>query len=251
MRRRLVLALPLLLAPPWSRPAAAQSVGVRVLSAGAVRPGLEAAVLGFRAATGEPVHIDYATAPELRERLAAGATADLLIAPVMLVNELAAAGRLAGERKALGRVGIGAAMRAAAPAPDIRDMAGLRRALEEAERVVLNRATTGLHLERLFERLGLAATVAPKAVRYPTGEEVMHHLLTGSGREIGFAPVPEILQASALRFLGPLPPEAQGITTYAVSLMPGAAPAAAALLEHLTGPDGRAAFALAGVEPAP
>ncbi|MFX4558821.1 hypothetical protein ABTB12_20940, partial [Acinetobacter baumannii] len=89
-------------------------------------------------------------------------TPDLLVAPVGLVNELAAAGRLTGERATLGRVGIGVAVRDGAPVPDIPDAAAFRRAIEEAERVVFNRASTGLHLERLFERLGMTALVAPK-----------------------------------------------------------------------------------------
>jgi hypothetical protein len=45
---------------------------IRVLRAGAVEPGLEAAVAGFRPATGQAVRIAYATAPRLRERILGG-----------------------------------------------------------------------------------------------------------------------------------------------------------------------------------
>lgn len=253
-RRLLLLALPCL-AVPAAAARAQQGPGpgeVRVLSAGAMEPGVEAAVARFRAATGTAVRIAYATAPQLRERLAAGEAPDMLIAPIGLVNELASAGRLAGERAALGRVGIGAAVRPdGAFAPEIHDLAAFRRAVEEAERVVYNRASTGLFLDRLFEKLGMAAAVAPKAVRYATGAEVMRHVLEGSGRELALGPVTEILLVPALRFLGPLPEGAQNFTAYAAALLPNAASGAAGLLAHLSGAEGRTALATAGIEPAP
>jgi molybdate transport system substrate-binding protein len=222
-----------------------------MLSAGAMEPGIEAAIARFRATGGAPVSVVYATAPQLRERLAAGETPDLLVAPVGLINELAATGRLAGERATLGRVGVGIAVRGDAPIPDIKDAAAFRRALEEAERVVYNRASSGLYLDRLFERLGLASMIGPKAVRYATGAEVMRHVRDGSGREIALGPITEILMVPELRFVGPLPGDLQHATAYAAALMPNAAPGAAALLAHLAGPEGRTAFATAGIEPVP
>jgi molybdate transport system substrate-binding protein len=262
VRRRALFLAALATASAPMLPRAARgeaSAAVRVLSAGAVEPGLEAAVRAFRLASAEAaragaVRIAYATAPQLRERLAAGgaeAAPDLLIAPVALVNELASAGRLAGERMAVGRVGIGVAVRPDAPVPEIGDVAALKVTVEEAEAVIFNRASTGLYLERLFEKLGIAAAVAAKAVRPATGAEVLQRLLAGQGREIGFAPIPEIQLVPAARFVGPLPAEAQNYTTYAASLMPGASPLAAALMEFLAGAAGRAAFATAGIESVP
>jgi molybdate transport system substrate-binding protein len=256
MRRRcLLLPACALLLPCGLRAQQAQGSDergkVRVLSAGAMEPGLEAALARFRATGGAPVSIAYATAPQIRERLAAGETFDLLIAPVGLINELATAGRLAGERATLGRVGIGLAVREGAPVPEIQDLAGFRRAVEEAERVVFNRASTGLHLDRLFERLGMTAMVTAKAVRTVTGAEVIRHLVGGQGREIGLAPISEILMAPEVRFVGPLPAEAQNFTAYAAALLPGGPPGAAALFAHLSGTEARAAFATAGIEPVP
>lgn len=256
MRRRLLL--PALLAPLLPPRLRAQTAApgdaappLRVLSAGAVEPGLEAAIARFRATGGGPVQIAYATAPQLRERLAGGETPDLLIAPVGLVNELVTAGRLAGERASLGRVGVGVAVRRDAPAPEIADLAGFRRAIEEAERVVFNRASTGLYLERLFDRLGLAAAVNAKAVRTATGAEVLKHIVAGQGREIGLAPITEILLVPEARFVGPLPAEIQNYTAYAAALLPNGPPAAAALFGFLSGPEARTAFDTAGIEAVP
>ncbi|MDO9706837.1 substrate-binding domain-containing protein [Paracraurococcus lichenis] len=239
MHRRCLPALALALA---ARPALAAEI--RVLSAGAVEPGLEAAVAGFRAATGQAVRIAYATAPRLRERILAGEAPDLLVAPAALLEDLAP--RLAGPAVPIGRVGVGIAVRPNAPAPAIRDEASLREAVRQADAVVFNRASTGLYMERLFERLGLAAEVAPKAKRYATGAEVMEHLLHGTGREIGFGAITEIRLVPALHFLGPLPPGLQNTTAYGAAALPGSG--GADLLRWLGGPEARRAFDAAGVE---
>lgn len=241
MRRRACLAFVAVLATSPARAAE-----IRILSAGAVEPGMAAALAGFRAATGAAVRVDYATAPRLRERMLGGEAPDLLVAPAALLEELAP--RLAGPPVPIGEVGIGVAVRPGAPEPAIRDAATLREAVAAADAVVFNRASTGLYMERLFERLGLAAVVTPKARRYATGAEVMEHLLHGSGREIGFGAITEIRLVPALRFLGPLPEGLQNSTAYGAAALPGGA--GGALLRWLGGPEARQAFAGAGISPA-
>ncbi|RAI60325.1 substrate-binding domain-containing protein [Roseicella frigidaeris] len=239
-RRRSLLALSPLLLAAGGAPAA-----IRVLSAGAVEPGLAAAIAGFRAATGRAVQVAYATAPQLRERLLAGERPDLLVAPTSLLDALP--DRLAGPPLPLGRVGIGVVVRRGAPAPMIRDAAGLRAAVEGADAVVFNRASTGQAMERLFARLGLAALVAAKARRYATGAAVMQHLLQGHGAELGFGAMTEIGLVPALHALGPLPDALQSYTAYGAAALPGGA--GEALLQFLAGPEARRAFAAAGIEP--
>lgn len=241
---------------PTGTPAAA-AAELRILSAGAVEPGLAAAAAAFRRATGREVAIAYATAPMLRTRIGGGEQADVVIAPPPLIAEFAAAGRLAETppRVPVGRVGVGVAVRADAPAvPVIADAGAFRRAIEAAGTVVFNRASTGLYLEALFERMGLAEAVRAKAVRYPDGAAVMEHLLRGGAgpREIGLGPITEILlvRDRGLRLVGPLPPEVQNHTAYVAAAMAGAAdPAGAAdFLRFLAGPEARAALDAAGVE---
>ena len=215
-----------------------------VFSAGAVEPGLAAAVASFRAAGGPPVRIAYATAPQLRERILGGETPDILVAPLALLTEFS--GRLAGPAVPLGKVGVGIAVRPGAPEPAIRDAETLRAAVEQADALVFNRASTGLYMDRLFERLGLTATVTPKARRYPTGAAVMEHLLHGTGREIGFGAITEIKLVPALRYLGPLPPGLQNTTEYGAAALRGQT--GAALLRWLAGPEARRALDAAGVE---
>lgn len=243
-RRSLLALAPALIARP------ARANALRVLSAGAVEPGLERAVAAFRAARNAAVEIQYATAPRLRERILGGEVPDLLIAPVALVNELVAAGRLADERAAIGKVGAGIVVRPESWSPPVGDAEALKRAVEQASAVIFNRASTGMTMERIFERWGMTAAVNAKAVRFPTGAEVLERVKAGTGKELGFAAITEIHLVSGLRYLGPLPEGLQVTTTYAATLLPGHAPEAAELLRFLTGAEGRAALDEGGVEAA-
>ncbi len=235
---------------------AALAADVSVLSAGAVEPGLRPALAAFEQASGHRVLLSFATAPQIRERVAAGTVVDVLIAPPAVLDELARNGKLAGERASLGRVGLGVAVRADAPVPDIASAEAVKRALLDADSLAFNRASTGLYFEGLVAKLGIAAQVQGKTTRYPDGASVMEHVLKGSGREIGIGAISEIMlyRDKGLRFVGPLPASLQNYTVYQVSAMAvGGGPSAnaEALLKHLRGAPTAAQFAAAGIEPAP
>ena len=223
------------------------AMALDVLSAGAVERGLVPVLAAFEAAGGERVALDFATAPQLRERLR-DRLPDVAIVPAAHAAELHAAGRLAAPPLPVGRVGIGAAVAIGASAPRIDDLAAFMAAIREAGQVVYNRASTGLFLDGLFARLGLAETVAAKAMRYSTGAEVMRHVAASRGRTLGLAPIPEILMVPEVRYLGPLPAGAQNQTAYAAVRAVGAATEAERLLAWLARPDTRTMFVAAGIE---
>ena len=249
--RTLALALVAALACGLS---VAHAAELRVLSAGAVEPGLRPALTAFEKASGHTVQLSFATAPQIRERVAAGAAFDVVIAPPAVLDELEAAARIANDRTqrvTIGRVGLGVAVRPGAPRPDIATPEAFKRALVEADSLVFNRASTGLYVETLLKRLGVDAQ--GKSTRYPDGASVMVHVLHGQGREIGLGAITEILlvRDQGLQFVGPLPPELQNHTTYvAAPVRADAAPAARALLRHLASAPVQAMFADAGIEAA-
>src|SRR5215468_11425598 len=139
---------------------------INIISAGAVEPGVVAAVDAFRKETGTEVKIKFATAPAIRERVGGGEAADVVIAPPAVIEELAKAGKLDGSGGApVGRVGVGVLVRSDAAKPDVSSADALKRALLEADSVVYNKASTGLYLDQLFERLGVGAQVKTKETR--------------------------------------------------------------------------------------
>ena len=231
-----------------SAPAAA----ITVISGAAIEPGLNAAAIAFEKQSGIGVEITYNTTPQIRRRVAAGDTFDILIAPPAAIADFAQAGKVEKKGVDLGRVGAGVAVRPGAPLPKIDTTDNLRQALLEAESIVFNRASSGIYLESLFKKMGLWEQIEPKATRYATGAEVMDHVLNGRGREFGFGPTTEILieKDRGLVLVGPLPAEIQNYTAYTAVLMSAGRQkeAAQAFTGFLDGPEGKSLFAASGIE---
>jgi molybdate transport system substrate-binding protein len=249
--KRLIIATSVGIAFFWNSLAVAADV--KVLSAGAVEPGLLRAAEQFEHASGNKIKVQFNTAPQLTKRMAEGEVADILIAPPALLDEQAKNGRISTQgRLMLGRVGAGVAVRAGAPNPDIATIEALKQAMFGANSIVYNTASSGLYLEKLFERIGIAEQIKAKTTRYPTGEAVMDHIIKGKGNELGFGAITEIklFEPKGLRLVGPLPPDIQNYTTYGAALMSNApsADAAQAFLTYLATPEARQIFAAAGIE---
>jgi molybdate transport system substrate-binding protein len=171
----------------------ALAVEINVLSGQAVEPGLVVAVDTFRKQTGTNVKITFATAPEIRRRVEAGETTDVVIAPPAVLDDLAKSGKVDGTaRVPVGRVGVGVVIRDGAPKPDVSTTDALKRAVLDADSVIYNRASSGLFVEGLLQRLGLAEQIQAKTKRY-AGTDMIEPLIKGKGKEIGFMPVAEIL----------------------------------------------------------
>jgi molybdate transport system substrate-binding protein len=230
----------------------AAAAEIKMLSAGAVEPGLKAAATAFQKASGHKVAITFNTAPQIRKRLESGEVHDVVLAPPAVIEELAKAGKLSQQRANVGRVGLGAAVRPGAPAPDISNAAALKKSVLEAESIVFNRASTGIYFENLLKKLGVYDQVEKKTTRYADGASVMEHVLKGKGREIGFGPITEILlhKDHGLRLVGPLPADVQNYTSYTAAVMNGAGSSGAAqeFVRYLGTPGAKALFTAAGIE---
>jgi molybdate transport system substrate-binding protein len=221
-----------------------------VLSAGAVESGLHTALDLFEKQSGKKVAAIYNTAPQVRERLQKGERYDVVIVPPGAMDALQKEGRVEGGRVMLGSVGQGLAVRPGAPVPDVSSVDALRKALREADSVVFNRATGGQYIESMLKKIGVYADIERKTVRYASAAEVMDHLLKGRGREIGFAPITEIMPYTkkGLRYVGPLPAEVQQRNAYVAAAAKDRGDAAADLLRFLATPAARSALAASGVE---
>ena len=222
---------------------------ISILSAGAVEPGLRAALKAY----GKPVSVTFNTAPQVRERVEQkGEKYDVVVVPPAAMDAFAEAGRVEAARVTLGKVGQGIAVRPSAPLPDISSLETMKRALLDAESVVFNRATGGQYIESMLRTIGVYGEIESKTTRYASAAEVMDHLLKGKGRELGFAPMTEIMlyKEKGLRFVGPLPAEVQRHNTYVASPMRGAknAQGAAELVRFLGTPAAKAALVSGGVE---
>jgi molybdate transport system substrate-binding protein len=226
---------------------------VSVLSAGAVEPGLHAFAKEVKRALGHDLVIQFNTAPQIAKRLAEGQVYDILIAPPAAITQAGKDGKvLADSRAPVGRVGAGIIVRTGVTAPSVATVDQLKAAVLAADSVVFNTASTGLYLERLFEKLGVMEAIKPKTTRYANGASVLEHVIGGKGNEIGFGAITEIrmYESKGLRLVAPLPTEVQNYTSYDAALMVGGkqAEAARAVLKMLGSSEGKAAFVAGGVE---
>jgi molybdate transport system substrate-binding protein len=231
--------------------ASAAADEIKVLSAGAVRPVLAEAVKSFHAATGHTVVLTFGTVGNIQERLAAGEAADLVIVTKEAVDELERTERTVRKaRMDLGRVGIGVAVKAGAPRPDISSAEAFKQTLLAAKSLVAvdpaKGGTSGIHFAKLLEQLGIADQVHDKLLLLPGGN-VVEKVADGEA-ELGVQQISEILPVAGVQLVGPLPSELQKVTTYtaAIVMHTAIAPAAASLLRYLGSPSIHPRFVAAG-----
>jgi molybdate transport system substrate-binding protein len=226
---------------------------IKVLSAGAVEPAIEAFAQQIKRDTGHEIKILFNTAPQIARRLAAGEVYDMLIAPPAAIDQAIQDGKaLAQGRVLVGRVGGGVHVRRGATPPSIATADDLKKAVLAADSVVYNTASTGLYLDKLFASMGILEQIKAKTTRYANGAAVLEHVIKGKGNEIGFGAITEIklYEAKGLSFVGPLPPEVQNYTRYDATMMVGASAsdAVSEVLKIMQNPVSKAIFLKAGVE---
>ena len=229
----------------------AHAADVALLAAGASKETVSELIPGFEKATGHRVVASWAAAPTIARRLADGEAFDLVISSAEGIDGFIAQGKLApGSRTDLMKTGVGVAVRAGAPQPDIATTEALKRALLAAPSIGRSAGTSGDYVVALFTRLGLADQLMPRLKQVPPGKQVADMLAAGEV-EIGLQQASELLHAPGIAYLGPLPPELQKTTVYAAGIPAGARqPAAArALVETLTGPAAAAVIKHNGMDP--
>src|SRR4051794_28033852 len=113
-----------------ARPHPADAARITVLSSNAVRAAYADLIPAFEKNSGHRVVMNWAGAAELKNRVNAGAEADLIITPSADVDELVTNGKVVtGTRIDLAKSVIGVAVRSGAPKPDLSSWESLQPAL--------------------------------------------------------------------------------------------------------------------------
>jgi molybdate transport system substrate-binding protein len=229
----------------------AQSAEIRVLSSNGVQSVMVEMLPEFERATGHKVMIAYDTANLLLGRITAGEAADLGILPRPAADDLIKQGKVAaGGGQDLSRSGVGIAIRAGLPKPDINSPEALKRALLDAKSIAFTATGgSGIHFAKVIERLGIADQVKAKA-KIPAGGSVGELVAKGEA-EMAVQQIPELLAVPGIQYVGPLPPELQIFTVFTAGVLAGARQpeAAKALLDFLTTPAAVRLFKAKGMEP--
>jgi molybdate transport system substrate-binding protein len=203
----------------------------------------------FRGEIGDEATVTFATAPSILKRIADGEPFDIVVAPPSVLDDLANAGKIStANYVSIGRIGVGVMVRDGAAPPQIATVADFKEALLSAESVVYNRASTGIYLEALFDRLGIGPEI--KSTRYADFAAVLDHISKGKSRELGLGATTVIVEneSRGVKFAGPLPAEIQNYTTYAAAIIAEAKERAPQFLSYLTSPAARSLLAAAGIQ---
>jgi molybdate transport system substrate-binding protein len=227
------------------------STELLVISSNAIKEAYLELVPQFERASGHKVKTTWAGTQGILERLKRGETYDLLIMSANWVEELSRQGKIvAGSCADLVRSGIGVAVRAGAPRPDNGSADALKRTLVAAKSVAYSTGPSGIYLQALFERLGVADAVNAKLKVAESGKPVGDMVARGE-TEIGFQQVSELLPVKGIDYVGPLPADVQHISVFAGGVFADsrAPEAGRALIAFIKAPQAVPVIRSKGLEP--
>jgi molybdate transport system substrate-binding protein len=231
------------------------STRITGISSMATRQVLAELAAAYERRSGQQVAIESAGGVAAARRVEEGELFDIVVLAADAIDRLAAAGRVdPGSRVDFARSGVALAVPAGAPHPDIGTEAAVRNAVLAAPSIGYSTGPSGTYLTRLFERWGIAATIAPRIVQAPPGVPVGTLIARGEV-ELGFQQSSELMHLSGIDMIGVLPPEIQVTTIFSAAICTictasAQREAARALLAFLASPDADSAKRAHGMEPA-
>jgi len=235
----------------------ARGAEVRVLSVGAVQNAVKSLAADFAKETGHQIVFTIGSPAMVMQRIKDGETYDAVIVSEPAMDLLDREGTVNPEsRERLATTGLGVAVRAGAPAPDLSTPEAFKQALLAAKSIVYGDPTlpnqSGEKAEKILANAGLLDTLKPKIQIVP-GQAASQEKVAKGEVELGLYNVSEIPEGKGLKLAGPVPPPLQINTTYEGALMSdGSVPEAArAFIRFLGEPEARAKWIAAKLEPLP
>jgi molybdate transport system substrate-binding protein len=233
---------------------AVEAAELKVIAGAALAPALGELSPRFERMTGHKLVIQYGILGTIRRQIEGGEEFDLAIIPTTLLDDVAKQGKIAaGTRTEIARIGMAVAARAGAPKPDISSSDAFKRALLDARSITYPpEGAVGVHLAKVFDRLGIVEQMKAKTKSQKTAERVPQAVAAGEA-ELGFAPSTVLLSVSGVELVGPFPPELQTyiVLTTGVGAAAKQPDAAKALINYLTTPDAVTVIKAKGLEAAP
>lgn len=195
----------------------AHAADIKVLSAGALRSLLQELAPEFEKNSGNHLTLDFATLGRVEQRVESDEAVDVAILTEPRIKKLESEGKIAKESIALiGRAVIGLAVQKGAPRPNISSVDAFKGALLAAKSIgytdPASGGTSGIHLAKVFEQLGIADALKPK-LRPIAGTAGAPPSVGGAVAlgvaEIGLQPISEMRDIWGIDIVGSIPAELQ------------------------------------------
>ena len=228
---------------------------LRIFSGGAPKEIFLKLTPHFERQSGHKVEFVFAVMSALRDKLAAGEKADVLVMPTNILDDYQKSGAVRAEGRAvLGLVGVYAVVRAGSPKPDLSNVDKVKASILKSRAIVHatpGATPSGTHMGKLIEQFDIADMMKGRIVHRPALEGGVQLVARGDA-EIGFYPKSEVVNTEGLAVAGPLPAAIQLTTIYgaAVTTASSHADASNAFIAFMTNPEHRDAWSHAGFDPA-
>jgi molybdate transport system substrate-binding protein len=192
---------------------------ITILTSQGVLSAVQDLAPAFERATGHKIIIAFESGPAFMQKVNANAPADLVAQGPELVDELIQKGKVvAGSRVDFAKAGVGVAVKAGAPKPDISTADAFKHAMLAAKSIVYAKTGfSGVYAAQVMQRLGIAAEVKSKTILVE-GVPVATIVAKGEG-EIGIQQINVILPVPGADYVGPLPPELQSFVPFSLGTL--------------------------------
>jgi molybdate transport system substrate-binding protein len=229
--------------------ASEKPASIDVLSTLALRGVLTEIAEDFRAGTGLAIAATYKSTNAVLGLIAQGTTADMTIVTREAIDRLVREDVIIpGSTANLARSGVGIAVQAGAPKPDIATAASFKRAILAAQSIAFSRqGASGIHFAEVIARLGIADEIRRKAT---ISDTYVGELAARGEVEIAVQQLSELKPVAGIDIVGPLPGELQKISTFAAGIFKGAGnlEGAGKLIAYLAAPAIAPILAAKGLE---
>jgi molybdate transport system substrate-binding protein len=186
----------------------AHAVEITVMSTVALAPTLDEVKAKYESTSGNTLTIVYSVIADLKKRIEAGETADVMILSRPALDDLQSQSKVAsGSIVNLGRSYVAIGVRAGAPKPDISTVDKLTAALLATKSISYSDpakgGASGVYFAKVLDRLGIADQMKSKTVLVP-GAEAGQIVAKGEA-EMAVAQASEIAAVPGAQVVGPLP----------------------------------------------
>ncbi len=190
--------------------AAAQDTEVRMLCSNGIRGAVEKLLPEYERSMGRSIKVQYGTSAGLKSSIEGGAQFDLALLSQPAIAALVKEGKIAtGTSVDLASSGIGVAVRAGAPKPDVTTADAIKQTLLRSKSIGYVKEGAGTPaIINMLNGLGISEDVRGKTVLQAGAEQSMASVAAGQV-DVTFGLISEILPARGVQFAGPIPPEFQ------------------------------------------
>ena len=226
---------------------------VKIISSGGLRAVIGELAGAFERTSGIKLTTIFNPPAAVKRRVEGGEDVDVVVLSTTLIDELIGGGKLvAASRTEVARSGLGVAVRRGAAKPDISTAEAFKQTLLDAKSIVCSDpaggAASGIHFQKVIERLGIAKEVMARA-RLNSGSFNAEIVARGEA-ELAVQQISEIVPVEGAELVGPFPPGIQVMTVFAaattaVSRQPAAAKQ---LIAFLTSPTAAKVITASGME---